>query len=156
METTNANRSLRTLVVAALLLSVAVTLAPAVAGAQIIICSIYWNSTTDEYSNFCYGSGPGCVECVIIEYSTGSGGGGRLDSLHEGAAAASDAYRLDAQVANRSVGLAAGTGLPRLSLNEAACKEPRLDNAVRTARSERLPAARKDRLRTRHVRELTR
>lgn len=157
METKNSKRCLRTLVAATLLSGAAVALAPAVAEAQVIICSIYWNSTTDDYSNFCYGSGSGCIECVIIEYSTGGNGGeGPLDPLRQQQAATSEASLLDNQGTHQLVGLASGTGLPRLSLNEEACKEPRLGSPVRTAESERVPPARKDRLRTRRVRELTR
>ncbi|MXX75694.1 MAG: hypothetical protein F4210_13840 [Holophagales bacterium] len=157
METKDAKRSLRTLVAATLLFGVAVALAPAVAEAQvIIICGVYPNSTTDEYSNFCYGRGSGCLECVIIEYSTGSGGGGRLDPLPNGAAAAPYVDLLGRQGAGQPVGLASGTGLSSPSFNEAVCKEPGLDHPVQTARTEHVPAARKDRLHTRRIRELTR
>jgi hypothetical protein len=145
------------MVTATLILSLAVALAPAEAEAQvIIICGLYANSTTDDYSDFCYGRGSGCLECVIIEYSTGGGGGGPLDPLPGSAAAASDLSRLGDQAGNLPVGLTSGTGLPRPSLNEVACEEPRLDNPVQTARSERAPAARKDRVRTRRVEEMTR
>lgn len=151
----DAKRSLRSLVAAALLSSVAVAIAPVVAEAQWIICWIYPDSTTDEWSDFCYGRGSGYADCVIFEYSTG-GGGGLVDPLSKGAAAASGVSRLGDQGANQPVGLTSGTGLPRLDLNDAVCKEPRLHNPARTARSEHVPAARKDRLRTRRVRELTR
>lgn len=156
METKDAKRSLRSLVAVTLLLGGAVALSPTVTEAQ-IYCWFYPNSKTDDYSDFCYGSGPGCLECVIFEYSPGpgDGGGGAVDPLPKGAAAASDVYLGD-QGASQPVGLTSGTGLPRLSLNEAACKEPRLDNPVRTARSERVPDVRKDRLHTRRIRELTR
>ncbi|MCY3930915.1 MAG: hypothetical protein OXH70_04290 [Acidobacteria bacterium] len=123
METKNSKRCLRTLVAATLLSGAAVALAPAVAEAQVIICSIYWNSTTDDYSNFCYGSGSGCIECVIIEYSTGGNGGeGPLDPLRQQQAATSEASLLDNQGTHQPVGLASGTGLPRLSLNEEAAR----------------------------------
>lgn len=159
MENTIAKRPLRTLVTTTLLLGVAVAIAPAEAEAQvIIICGLYPESTTDDYSDFCYGRGSGCLECVIIEYRTGGGGGsgGPLDPLPGSAAAASDLSRLGDQAGNLPVGLTSGTGLPRPSLNEVACEEPRLDNPVQRARSERAPAARKDRVRTRRVGELTR
>ena len=157
MENMTAKRSLRPLVAATLLLSGAVALAPAEAEAQvIIICGLYPDSTTDDYSDFCYGSGSGCLECVIIEYSTGGGGGGPLDPLPGGAAAASGLSRLGDQAGNLPVGLTSGTGLPRPSLKEVACKEPRLDEPVRATRSERAPAARRDRVRTRRVGEPTR
>lgn len=156
METRNPKRSLRTLVATTLLSGVAVAVAPAVAEAQIVICWIYSDSTTDDYSDFCYGNGSGCAECIIIEYMTGGGGDGPPDLLPEGAAAASGALRLGDRDASQPVGLVSGTGLPRLRRNEAACKEPRLDSLVRIAGSEHLSSARKDRLRTRRVRDVAR
>lgn len=147
--------SLKALTLAALFLAVAIGFGPAAAEAQWIICWIYPDSTTDPYSDFCYGRGSGCADCIIIEYSRGGEGGGPGELPPVGAAAASGAaYRLGDQGANQPIGSASGTGLQRLGLDEAICREPRLDVPVQTTGSERVPAVRKDRLRTRRGREL--
>lgn len=123
---------------------------------MIIICGVYPDSTTDDYSNFCYGNGSGCMDCVIIEYST-VGGGDSLDSLPEGAAVASSVYQSRDQRSNQPIGWTAGTGLPRPSLDEAACAEARVDHTTQVVvRSERVPSVRQDRLRTRQVRDVAR
>jgi hypothetical protein len=116
--------SLKPFAIATVLLAVFVALAPPSAEAQWGRCWFYPDSTTDPYSDFCYGRGcygrgNGCLFCIIV-YSAGDGGEDSVESPAYGMPAASPAFSPTNRGTNQPVGLATGTGLPQPSLSEAA------------------------------------
>jgi len=136
--------------IAVLALTLAV-LGPAIAQSQIlIICGVYRNSHADTGNNVCHGTGPGCMECTIIEYST-TGDGGPVDSRLQSATMASYVPRPadSVQGPDLPVSLALHTGLRLPPAKEPACRAPALFDEVRVASRERVPPALKDRSRSR-------
>ncbi len=130
---------------AVLALALAV-LGPAIAQSETWLCFVHRNSHAGNTS--CHGTGGGCLDCILIEYST-NGGGAPRDFLPQGAVAVSYPSRLDrTQEPNQPVSLALDTALSRTPLKQFTCEEPSLYDRVRMASLERAPTITEDHART--------